>query len=269
MEAIGPKVRHLGAGLRVSASQVSTWLMCPRRYELKYVRGLPPSHLAGEAVLGSAVHESLAAYHEHVRVAKGRPAVEEVLELFERVFDEKAHDAVAILWPDGDSPTRLREQGRVLVRLYVETVSLHRVVAVEQPFVVEPERLPDSFGFSETLTGIVDLVEEESDGNVYITELKTSAKKFDENRLSHDLQIGLYAAAREALGVPNARLRFRVLLKAKQPAIIDYELRRDDAQIAEVGLVVTQVLRAIDHGIYPPMRSWACTTCPWRAPCGG
>ena len=29
--------------LIVSVSQVKTWLMCPRKYELRYVRGLPPA----------------------------------------------------------------------------------------------------------------------------------------------------------------------------------------------------------------------------------
>ena len=35
-------------GLYVSVSQLKTWLMCPRKYELKYIRGVDASIRSGE-----------------------------------------------------------------------------------------------------------------------------------------------------------------------------------------------------------------------------
>jgi CRISPR/Cas system-associated exonuclease Cas4 (RecB family) len=38
------------AELHVSASQIKTWLMCPRKYQYRYVLGLQPEHRSGNLV---------------------------------------------------------------------------------------------------------------------------------------------------------------------------------------------------------------------------
>jgi RecB family exonuclease len=194
--------------------------------------------------------------------------VEPLLEKFEVQLQAAARGDVPIMWEDDDGPERLRATGRLLLSIYHETFRPRRVLAVERQFSIA--RLDPNTGreLDERLVGIADLIEEDDQGAVWITELKTAARRFDGVRLGYDHQATIYAMARAALGFPDARVRFRVLLKTKKPAIETYELRREEPQFRETSRVVHQVLRAVDAGIFFPHRGWQCANCPFRAACG-
>jgi hypothetical protein len=253
--------------LHVSFSQVSTWLRCPESFRLRYVAGAAPSHQSANLVFGSAIHGALAFHHECLR-RDGKPAVlDEVLHDFADRWQAAQESSLRIQWDDEDSPQKLFDLGRELLTLYLETVQVGAVLAVEKQFSLP---IYDSRGarLEETLVGFVDVIEQDADGSVWITELKTAARRFDEFRLLYDHQLSLYAAAREVLGIPNAGLRFRVLLKQKKPAVVTYDVPRQALQVAESLHVVRQVLRAVDAGIFFPVRSYQCTSCAFRARCG-
>ena len=59
-------------GLYVSVSQVKTWLMCPRKYELKYIRGVAPAFVPVNLAFGSAFHEALAGYYNEIKSRASR-----------------------------------------------------------------------------------------------------------------------------------------------------------------------------------------------------
>jgi hypothetical protein len=218
-------------------------------------------------VFGSAVHAALADYHRGL--AAGRtPTADEVTASFDRSFADESSKPIPVLWADEGTPGKLSNLGRELVLKYVEKADVHQVLAVEHPFSVPAEERPPGFAFNEQLVGVLDLVERDANGVTFITEFKTAAKKWDDTRIRYDLQLGVYAAIRSALGFPDAHLRLRVFLKTKKPSIETYEPRRDASQIAEAGKVMSLVLRAIDHGVFYPLRGWACSTCPYRSLCG-
>ena len=255
--------------LHVSASQVSTYLTCPERFRLQYVESRSPSHRSGDLVFGSAVHGALAEYHRRIQADPDTPVpLDDLLGAFERQMDKEQDGPIPVMWVDADGPDKLRATGRGLLQLYRETIQHRRILAVERPFSI-PRRDPvTGKELDECVVGIVDVVEAEEDETVWITELKTAAKRFDDTRLSYDHQATIYGLARATLGYPQARVRFRVLLKTKKPAIETYELRRDAQQFAETKRVVHQVLRAVDAGIFYPQRGWQCGSCAYRAACG-
>lgn len=254
--------------LFVSQTQMNTYLLCSEQFRLKYVNGASPSHRSSELVFGSAVHATLAMFHNHMKDFGFRQPSDLMCRVFDEQFAKAIGGNVPVLWQDADARERLVEQGRALVTLYVETAKIGKVLAVEQPFSLAPDRLPRAFAFTERVVGVIDLIEQDEDGSVVITELKTAARKFDDQRLQHDMPLSLYAAVANELGFSTAKLRFRVLLKQKKPAMDVYDVRRDSWQLTETGRTMTQVLRAIDHGIFYPVRSWACSTCAYRAECG-
>ena len=253
---------------RVSHSMVRTYLDCPERFRLERIKGVRLSHRSCEQVFGIALHEALAHYHQQLQAGVTLSA-EDVVKEFEELFAQAQQGPVPVQWTDGDAAERMSEQARDLTHLYISQRTARRVLAVEAPFRLKPEQLPSSFAFTEPLAGIVDLIEEEEDGTIYITELKTSGKRFDQMRVSFDLQMSIYAAAREVLGFPTAKLRFCVLVRSRKPSIETYEVVRETTEIAEAGTVVSGVLRAVDAGIFYPVRSWRCATCPVRPACGG
>lgn len=265
----------LGAGnpfpagsTHISHSQVSAYLMCPERFRLKYVAGAEPSHRGGDQVLGSAVHGTLAFFHEQLRQGREAPSVATVQECFRETFAREVSAPAPVLWSDDNSANVLLDRGQELLKLYCESCRPVRVSSVEKRFSIQPEDLPSAFRLSHALVGVIDLVEQDADGKFWITELKTAGRKFDDTRLRYDLQVGIYAAARNALGLENAGLRFRLLVKTTRPKVETYNLVRDAVQLREVGRVVTEVSRAIDSGIFYPNRGWACAGCPFRSRCG-
>ncbi len=254
--------------LHISYSQLNTYLLCPELFRQKYVKRAPPSHKSPELIFGSAIHSALAIYHESIMGEDDPIGLPEILAEFDAIFDVADEGAIPVLWEDEGSPEKLTEQGHGLLSLYHETVVPNKVLAVEKPFSIpltDPLRGGDA---EEAMVGFVDLIEEDKDGTVWITELKTAARKYDATRLRFDKQVTVYSAAREELGHPEAKLRFLVLLKTKKPAIEIYEIKRGAAEIAETNHVVSEVLRAIDNRIFYPLRGWMCSKCPYRATCG-
>jgi putative RecB family exonuclease len=267
VSAVGSSVAK--DALHISASQVATFVTCPERFRLQYVQARPPSHRSADLAFGSAIHEALAEHHRCLQKEPAvKPPLEELLTAFDRHLSTQASGEVAILWEDDEGPERLRDTGRAMLALYHEKTTRRRVLAVEQGFAIPRFHPQTGRQLEEQLVGVVDVVEEDDDGTVWITELKTAARRFDDARLAYDNQATIYAMARAALGFPTARVRFRVLLKGRKPAIETYPLQRDELQVTETNRVVHEVLRAVDAGIFYPHRGWQCSTCPYRAACG-
>lgn len=254
--------------LHISFSQMNTYLMCPEKFRQQYVKRAPPSHRSPELIFGSAIHAALAIYHESIMGSGEKLGLQQVLDEFDALFDIVDEGAIPILWEDEGSREELSAQGHALLTLYYETIVPNKVLAVEKQFSM-PLKSPRHGGDAEeALVGFIDLIEEDEDGTVWITELKSAARRYDSTRLRFDKQMSIYAAAKDAMGVPNAKMRFLVLLKTKEPAIETYEIKRGAAEIAETNHVISEVLRAIDQQIYYPLRSWLCSKCPYRATCG-
>jgi len=203
--------------------------------------------------------------HSHLLTERAALPLAAINDEFRLLMQPAAQDPTPILWDDDGSRADLLVLGEHLLALYVQEAGVHRVLAVEVPFAVP---LDESLRIEETLVGIVDLVEAAPDGSVYVTELKTSARRYDQARLRYDCQMSLYASAAATLGYPQPKLRYRVLLKTKQPALETYEVKRGTAQIAEAQRLVAQVTRAVDNGIFYPLRGWACAKCPFEYSCG-
>jgi putative RecB family exonuclease len=255
--------------LHVSASQVSTYLLCPERFRLQYVARKQPSHKSADLVFGSAIHEALAWYHQRIKEdASSIPDITDLREKFQQFLETQLVSQIPILWDDADSFDRLQATGHSLLDEYAGQTERKRVLAVETEFNLPLFDPATGRELEERLVGVVDLVEEDHDGTIWITELKTAARRFEHARLAYDRQATTYFIARVSLGFPTAQVRFRVLTKTKKPTIETYPLKRDQAQVDETKSVFFQVLRAVNAGIFFPQRGWQCSTCPFRVSCG-
>ena len=78
-------------GLYVSVSQAKTYLMCPRKYELKYIRGAEAAFVPVALAFGSAFHEALAAHYLELKTT-GEPLRRDLLLDVFRSGWEKAID---------------------------------------------------------------------------------------------------------------------------------------------------------------------------------
>lgn len=248
--------------LHVSHSQVNTYLLCPEKFRLSYVKGIAPSFRSSELVFGSAIHAALAKYHTLLMHDAQKPPLEVLTTEFDEFMEVAKAGPIPILWKDDDDEATLKTQGHALMTQYLERTP-DRVHAVEAPF-----SLSLGPNIEENLVGVIDVIEEDADGNFFLTELKTASRAFDASRLQFDRQMSVYAAAKEALGIPDATLRFRVLLKTKKPSIVEHRVHRDESHMREAFFVTSQVLKAIDNALFYPLRGWVCQSCPYRSSCG-
>jgi putative RecB family exonuclease len=258
-------------GLYTSVSQVRTWLMCSRRFELRYVRGVAPAFVPVNLAFGSAIHEALAAYYGEVK-STGTPLRRDLMLDVFRAAWAKAVDGDVPLQPDedGDAPEQMIDKGVSMLHCFAEHVSKAPAVdveAVELGFTV-PLHDPDTGEvLDEALVGTMDLVIAES-GRRIVVEHKTSARRYGEDQLRFDLQVSGYRLAARELGLgENVGLRFQVITKTKIPAVQVADVDRDHRDEEDFVRTAVGVLRAIDAGVFFPTRGWQCRSCPYEYAC--
>ena len=247
--------------LHVSVSQLKAYVMCPRKYELRYVRGAEAEHRSANLVLGSAVHEALAAYY--AKYERGmKPTAGDVLAAFCAAFDEEAVKEPPVLLDAGETLGQLKDSGVALVRAFLDNVAPpERVLGVERAFHVDVVDPATGEVLEEQLVGYLDAVVEDA-GRLLVLEHKTAARAWSQDQLEHDVQVGLYQAA---TGVDAVRLQ--VLTKTKAAKMLVHDLARNHRQQVEAVEVVCHVLKAIRAGAFWRQRGWACKECEFRVRC--
>ena len=248
--------------LHCSVSQVRSFLGCPRRFELRYILGAEPEHRSANLVLGSAVHEALAAYYRKYGAMRV-PTTEEILAAFSDAFDEEAEKEPAILLDDGQTLGALKDEGARLVAAFLADVKPpDRVFSVESAFAMDVTSPETGEILQEQLVGYLDAVVEDA-GKLVVLEHKTAARAWSADQLEYDLQVGIYQA------VTGADLvRLQVLTKTKVAKLLVHDLVRSEQAQVEAVSVVCQVLKAIRAGAFWHSRGWQCKECEFRARCG-
>ena len=248
--AASPAVQGTGP-LALSYSQVDDYLTCPLKYRLRHRLGVPtPPHHA--LVLGTALHQAVAAYH--LTGLRGRQLDEAgVLEVF------GSH------WTSEGFLSRRHEEarfqaGREALRRFVATAAPEgrTVTAVERPFSVR-------FG-PDTVRGRFDRVDSSPDGAV-ITDYKSSdvrdpRKAMEKARDS--LQLQLYALAWQA---EHGELPAAVELHFLESGLVG-RVTPDDARLDRARRSLETAADGIRAGRFDPKPTpIACGYCPYRDIC--
>lgn len=244
----------------LSASQISTYLACPRKWRFRYELRLEAEHRPAALSLGRAVHSAIEALH----LAKLDGETIETTKLV-RTFraDWQAELDSGLSFKSDESPGMLRWQGEHLVAEYARWLADRKVVAAEMPFeidLVDPETGEVS---GERLRGYFDVILE---GDV-IGEVKTAARRFDEGTLSRKLQFSAYAYAWRQLRERDPTVLVVSLLKQKKPEVTDAIAKRtrdDDAFFVQLAL---EVAGAIDARAFPANPSFMCGDCEFAKAC--
>lgn len=258
-------------GLYVSVSQVKTYLTCPRRYELKYVRGADPAFVPVALAFGSAFHEALAAYYSELKTT-GEPLRRDlVIDVFRSAWDRASEGPVPLQGDDEDDTASVAEKGVSMLHAFyehagragpvdVEDVERGFAVTLHDPIANEP--------LEEQLVGTMDLVLHDQEHRV-VVEHKTASRRFTEDQLRFDVQMSAYKVAAREEGLGDVALRYQVITKAKVPAVQIADVTRDAGDEQDFLAITVNVLRAIDAGVSYPVRGWACRSCPYSAACRG
>jgi putative RecB family exonuclease len=256
----------LPEGLYVSVSQMKCWLRCPRQFELKYIRGVPPAFVPVNLAFGSAIHAALAAYYQEIRISGNPLRRDLVLEVFRDAWAKAEEGDIPLqVDEDGDEPVNMVDKGVSMLHAFHDhssKVPPFEAEAVEHGFTVNLHDPDTGEVLDEQLVGTMDLVILE-DGRRVVVEHKTAARKYGEDLLRFDLQVSGYKLAAREAGLGEVGLRFQVITKTKVPAVQVTGLTRDHQD--EEDFVRTT---SAGHAEVPwtPTSSGRHTTRPSRAP---
>ncbi len=247
-----------------SYSQVSQFLRCPLSYYFERVAKLPKPFISSNLVMGSSVHHSLAEFHRSIQNGTLlKPAQ------FHAILEQTwtgMENREPIQYRDGDDRAKLLEQAIVLLELYAKEPVPKCVVAVEEPLLVP---LFNSRGeaLEKPLLAIPDLITR-NNGELTVTEFKTSGRRFNELETDASLQASCYSHAVQDRYDEQPRVRYTILVKTKTPQIQHLETIRNDADVIRLGDIVQAVERAIEAGVFYPVESpMNCSSCPFFKPC--
>jgi CRISPR/Cas system-associated exonuclease Cas4 (RecB family) len=243
----------------LSVSQVTTYLMCPRKYLFRYIDRLEPEERAVALALGSAVHATLGWVIEQWFEDR-RPREAEVAQTFRA--DWTAETAVPGVPLEGDEAEKAHDLGLRLVEagvgsLGAQTPSYFRSeVEIEAPLWDPIERV----GLPVPLLGYLDF-----DGDGFFGEIKTVSRKTSWRHWS--LQLGAYSFAWEKRVGRTPEVRLLTLQKGA--AVVAHEERfvmpRDEVHWAIE--VITQVYHSVTRSAFHPNPSFFCTKCEYRRAC--
>jgi putative RecB family exonuclease len=266
-------VKALSDQLHLSHSQMFTYLACSLKYLFRYVLGLPPEKISLALPFGSAIHKAIEHYYRALQEG-GQAPLKHLQELFsERLSHELTEKKDLVVYkkdaPDMDSAIRL---GCDMLEAFHTSIDLDgwQVVAVELPLsatLYGPDGVPTDFN----LIGVIDLLLQDSTGNLLIVDHKTAARAKSQADVDADLQMTIYsyllAANRYVFPTASVQCRFDVLRKLKAPKLEHYYTQRTAESRKRLAKIATHVLHGIETDVFIPNRSWMCADCEHAAVC--
>ena len=242
-----------------SASQLSTYAACPRKYAYRYVERRDPERHSPALALGSSVHTAIAWWFEARSRGEG-PSLEDAARIV-RADLGAALSAREYTW-DKEAPAELEASADKLVRAFLDAHGSLRVIDSEVPFemqIIDPDT---GEHLRRTLIGYLDL--ELESGN--FIELKTAKRSYSDN----DVQVGLqFAAYRTLARYHGVDLELVALIRTKT-AKVQHLLLPHDCAVSEWFMrAAAHIERAIEAGHFPPAPGMSCSACEYRRACLG
>jgi hypothetical protein len=190
----------------------------------------------------------------------------EVLNQIDEAWDA-AVDSEDMTFKDGAEATRLQQQTRDLVRVYLGSISSEEPLplAVESRWelpLIDPATGED---LGLPLLGIVDLVLDGADGAT-IVDFKTAANASTPVAIAHELQLSCYSYLwRAVTGQEEIQLQIRSLIKTKSPSMaLHCYSPRQERHFRRLFAVIREYLDALDCGQFNFRPGWTCGSCDYR-----
>jgi CRISPR/Cas system-associated exonuclease Cas4 (RecB family) len=255
----------------LSWSRLNAYLQCPRKFFYNYVEQRSHERTSAALVFGSGLHRAFEAMNEYRLISDHPLPFDEVLGAYAAGWRIES-DGKNIEFGKNESNASLNDLAERMLKAFVthQTTldSKNKVVAVEHEasFALIPDAPP--------FVARLDLVELSSDGDLVITDYKTSRSLYNEQKIRDAWpQVIAYSAAAmpllRELGAKRVVPQLIVVTKAKAPKvqIIRPQATQDDVE--RLKKLAQEVWKAIQDENFMPREGWQCNSCPFRDACRG
>ena len=249
----------------LSASAIANYIECSLSYRLSRIDKLKPEFLSDNMEFGKCIHQALADFHQE-RMTGTILTKDQLLDKFAWYWTIRAFDNKDIKYKPENSFNNLLEQGKSLLKVYHDNFADHHltVLAIEEPFSFTIDGLPIP------VIGAMDLVEEDEQENIIITDFKTAAKSYTEDDVSKNPQLTTYQLDCRSNGYSDRKiiLKLDCLIKTKTPQFKRYYTARDRWDEIKATRKIIEVWKGITKGVFIPNdTSWKCNECFYSGAC--
>jgi hypothetical protein len=244
-----------------SASQLTTYAACGRRYFYRYVMRSVPEFRSVNFALASAARSTVGWWF-HQKLKGRQPTVNAALEVFSADF---AADTVPfpVRWKN-QTPRGVQGIAQERVRMYLSVHGELPVVAVDQCYEVALRDLETGETLLRPLVGYFDLVLRGRNGFVHV---KTMSRALPPRSVRWQLQLGSYVTGVHALRQGAVHIATHAMLKPSVPRIEEYP--RMDLKKARRWFFTTarDIEEAIHLGQFPASPGPKCVDCEFEKRC--
>ena len=260
--------------LHISYSQIFTYLACSLKYQFQYVEQRPHERVSIALMFGSAIHSAIERYYRSLKENGVPDLLWQIQDFFQDHLNADLNSRdIPILYkketPDRESTIQM---GKGLLKAFYEGIDLtgFEIAGIELPLTA---RLFNEDGqhVDMTVTGIIDLLLKDAQGNIIAVDNKTAKQPYAQATVDEDLQLTSYAylLASNKFVFPTADVycRFDVMRKLKTPKFEQHYTIRTATQRRRFAKLTNAILAGIDARIFIPNKSWMCGDCQFAKAC--
>src|SRR5437660_88046 len=122
--------RSWASMLRISKSQIQTYLICPRKFWFQYVAGMLPEFLPASLPFGRAPHAAVATFYRSIKETGTKPELELITREFEIEW-EKEVAGQRVSFKGKTSVDSHLGLGKALLKKFYVEIQPRRVEAIE------------------------------------------------------------------------------------------------------------------------------------------
>ncbi|MCK4378989.1 MAG: PD-(D/E)XK nuclease family protein, partial [Deltaproteobacteria bacterium] len=255
------KLRQL---LHLSASSINSYIECSLQYKLSKIDHIKQEFTADVLIFGSAIHRVLESFHES-RMYKEILPLSIILKTFEMFWEDELSKADNVRFKTGCDAKSLLNTGKSLLTTYYDQYPKddYRVLATEIPFAFTVKGIPES------IIGALDLLEEDEDGTIIITDHKTAGRAFSIDEVEKNMQLTIYyMAMKQQYPDREIILKLDTLIKTKKPRFEQFYTYRSEIDEIRTIKKIKAVWQGIQNGTFIPNdTSWKCPGCAYQNHC--
>jgi len=248
----------------LSASSIGTYIECGLQYKFSKIDHIKPEFIIDVLVFGTSIHRSLEAYHTS-KAYEEKLSLSVLLKTFDMFWEEELSKVENIKFSRGADAKFLENMGKSLLTTYYDQYpdDGYKVIATEEPFILTIPGLPIN------IIGAIDLLEEDEDGTIIITDHKTAGKAFSIAEVERNMQLSIYyMAIKQRHPDREIILKLDALIKTKKPRFEQFYTYRSEIDEIRIIRKIKAVWQGIQNGTFVPNdTSWKCPGCAYKNHC--
>ncbi len=235
----------------ISYSHLDTFNVCPLQYKYRYVLKIPAIRSAA-ASYGTALHETLRDFYTGLKIGK-KWNRKKLLALYQSYWSAEGYES-------REHEARSKKEGELALSEYYNKQHHPN----QLPLYIEKQFLISFKSIS--IKGVIDRIDQLSDGTIEIIDYKTS-KPLTSIQLKKDLQLSLYAmvvSSPQFLGVPLAKQKVSIY------NFQDHNKRTSTRSKEDIEILkkhIEGVVEEINQSKFPPKVSPLCKYCSYQMLC--